>query len=123
MLSSNASAAAPSGLTDLPVLLSSKISSPRSLTRPDIASLSLERNWPAGPRRPGRRPAVDDCGAEAIIAVEGCRRLKCTQPHPPAHSRRLLSVGGFLLGAPRATKQFRSAECDPYRHLPHVEKR
>ena len=31
----------------------------------------LERNWPAGPRRPGRRPAVYDSSAEAVTAVEG----------------------------------------------------
>src|SRR5690349_5196989 len=37
--------------------------------------------------------------------VQGAIRLtsghKCTQPHPLAHSRRLLSVGGFLLVTPR----------------------
>src|SRR5207248_3014972 len=32
----------------------------------------LERNWPARPRRPGRRRAVYDSSAEAVMAVEGC---------------------------------------------------
>ena len=31
----------------------------------------LERNWPAGPRRPGRRPAVYDSSVEAVTALEG----------------------------------------------------
>jgi len=31
----------------------------------------LERNWPAGPRRPGRRQAVYDSSGEAVTAVEG----------------------------------------------------
>jgi len=31
----------------------------------------LERNWPAGPRRPGRRQAVYDSSVEAVTAVEG----------------------------------------------------
>ena len=33
---------------------------------------SLERNGPARPRRPGRRRAVYDSSAEAVMAVEGC---------------------------------------------------
>src|SRR5205823_7141293 len=35
-------------------------------------SWPLERNWPARPRRPGRRRAVYDSSAEAVMAVEGC---------------------------------------------------
>jgi len=42
---------------------------PVIMPKPDLTA--LERNWPAGPRRPGRRPAVYDSSVEAVTAVEG----------------------------------------------------